>query len=72
MLNKDYVFPKNQLLKDDEFKSKDFAEHVFIKCIVCGRKTKNGNLFCLQCYHKYKEKKLLVKIVKCKEIEIMD
>ena len=35
-------------------------------------KKKNGNLFSLQCYRKYKDKKLLIKITKCKEIEIMD
>ncbi len=43
-----------------------------VKCIACGKETFNGNLFCASCYHKYKEKQLLVKISKCKEIEIMD
>lgn len=42
------------------------------KCIVCGRETTNGNLFCLSCYHKYKDKELLVKIIKCKEVKILD
>ena len=45
---------------------------VVVKCIACGRETKNGNLFCGSCYYKYKDKKLLVSISKCKEIEIMD
>ena len=43
-----------------------------VRCIACGKETFNGNLFCASCYHKYKEKQLLVKISKCKEIEIMD
>lgn len=72
ILNKDYVVVENQEEKKEEAKKVDYNEHIITKCIACGRETKNGNLFCLQCYHKYKEKKLLVKIVKCKEIEIMD
>lgn len=42
------------------------------KCIACGRETQNGNLFCLSCYHKYKDKQILVQINKCREIKILD
>lgn len=42
------------------------------KCIACGRETHSGNLFCLSCYHKYKDKQILVEISKCREIKILD
>ena len=41
------------------------------KCITCGRKT-DGLLFCGSCYHKYKNKELYFKIVKCTDIELLD
>ena len=61
-------------LEKAEHKNRDenAADVVNVKCIACGRETKNGNLFCGSCYYKYKDKQLLVKITKCKEIEIMD
>ena len=41
------------------------------KCIACGRET-DGYYFCKECYYKYKEKTLLIKITKCNDIEILD
>ena len=41
------------------------------KCITCG-KTTNGYLFCKDCYSKYKNKELLLKIKNCTEIELLD
>lgn len=41
------------------------------KCIVCGKQT-DGLLFCPICFHKYKDKELLVKITKAKEVELLD
>ena len=41
------------------------------RCITCGRKT-DGLLFCVECYNKYKEKELLVKITRCKSVELLD
>ena len=67
VLNRDYVEAKKKEIKEEDTK----VEGV-VKCIACGKETKNGNLFCVGCYHKYKDKQLLVKITKCKEIEIMD
>lgn len=62
-----------EIIQDDEkTDNKECHQEIITKCIACGRETKNGNLFCGQCYYKYKDKKLLVKITKCKEIEIMD
>lgn len=63
VLNKDYVKNKQEEVNDNQ---------VVVKCIACGKETKNGNLFCGSCYYKYKDKQLLVKIVKCKEYEILD
>ena len=45
---------------------------IITKCIACGKETKNGNFFCIQCYRKYRDKNLLIRITRCKEIEIMD
>lgn len=50
----------------------DSSDAVVVKCIGCGKETKNGNLFCYSCYKKFRDKQLLVKITKCKEIEILD
>lgn len=72
ILNKDYDCSKKINENKSDNKKDDNDERLITKCIACGKETKNGNLFCIQCYHKYKDKKLLVKIVKCKEIEIMD
>ncbi len=41
------------------------------RCIICGYHT-DGLLFCGACYQKYKEKELLIKISKCKNIELLD
>lgn len=41
------------------------------KCITCGRET-DGLLFCGSCYHKYKDKELLVKITNCSNVELID
>lgn len=68
VLNKDY--------KERSIENKDFDEakdaSVVVKCIACGKSTSNGKLFCINCYHKYKDKQLLVKINKCREIDILD
>lgn len=52
--------------------SKGDSQFSAVKCIACGRETRNGNLFCGLCYHKYKDKKILVSITRCKEVEILD
>lgn len=41
------------------------------KCITCGRQT-NGFPFCSNCFHKYKNKDLLIKIKNCSEFELLD
>ena len=59
-------------VEEEEYISKKEIEYSAFKCIACGRETKSGNLFCGSCYYKYKDKKILVSISKCKDIEIMD
>lgn len=41
-------------------------------CILCKNPTNNGFLFCKDCYYKYKNKTLLLKITNCTEIEMLD
>lgn len=62
VLNKDY---KEETVKEEKNDND-------VKCIGCGTPTKNGHLFCLECYKKYKDKQLLVKINKCYDITILD
>lgn len=42
-----------------------------LTCIVCGEPS-NGKHFCLQCWNKYKDKVLYLKVTKCKEFEKID
>lgn len=64
VLNKGYVEPKEEKPAPEQ---KGVA-----KCIACGKETKPGFLFCVSCYKKYADKKLLVEINKCKDITILD
>ena len=41
------------------------------KCIICGE-TANEHLFCRNCYYKYKNKSLLLKVTDCKKFELLD
>ena len=41
------------------------------RCIVCGYDS-NDKMFCPRCYHKYRNKTVLVRISGCTEIEIVD
>ncbi len=73
ILNKGYKdFPYN----NDQEKSKDSdntnKNKPLTKCIACGKPTINGFFFCPECYRKYKEKRLLVEIKNCVDIEILD
>ncbi len=47
------------------------AEKTQNSCIICKSDTE-GFLFCKKCYHKYKNKIILLKISRCTEIELMD
>lgn len=42
-----------------------------INCIICGTPT-NGKHFCYNCWNKYKDKSIDIRITNCKEIEILD
>ena len=41
------------------------------KCITCGKQT-DGLLFCVDCYKKYYNKEILIKIKNCREITPLD
>lgn len=32
------------------------------KCIICGKTTYPGKFFCIECYEKYKNKEIILKI----------
>ncbi len=64
ILNKDY--------KEENLDNEKEYQNGIVKCIGCGTYTKNGHLFCIDCYKKYKDKQLLVKITKCCEVHILD
>ena len=42
------------------------------RCIACGKEVEPGFLFCKYCYAQYVNKELLVKINRCREVEILD
>lgn len=42
-----------------------------LKCIMCG-KPSNGKHFCIDCYKKFKDKVLYIKIKNCKDFEKLD
>ena len=42
------------------------------KCLTCSNSTNEGFLFCPECYKKYKEKTLLLKVEKCLTVTIQD
>ncbi len=62
----------NKNTENDSTISKNDESSIIIKCIGCGKATFGGNLFCINCYRKYKDKQLLVKVSKCKDIDILD
>ena len=41
-------------------------------CIICQSETEEGHFFCKACYHKYKNKNILIRISECKTAELMD
>jgi len=63
ILNMDYVEPHS---------TEKTEETAAGKCIACGKQTKSGFFFCRDCYHKYKDKRLLIEIRNCKDITILD
>ena len=42
-----------------------------LTCIICGEPS-NGKHFCLNCWKKYKEKSIDIRIINCNETQILD
>lgn len=42
-----------------------------LTCILCGQSS-NGKHFCSNCYHKYKDRAIDIRIINCKDVEILD
>lgn len=47
-------------------KSQNKEQDTEITCLICGQPS-NGKHFCINCYHKYKNKVLYLQVKKCKE-----
>lgn len=67
-----YANVKNKEVSNEVKEDKKNDGDRIIKCIACGKETKPGFFFCSNCYQKYKNKELLVKIKNCIDIEILD
>ena len=63
-------------LKDEECNCKKvnkFNNNKINKtCLFCQKETENGNLFCKDCYYKYKDKNITVAIKNLKEFVVID
>jgi len=64
------VDEQSETIRFHEFKQSETGSAS--KCIACGKPTSSGFFFCKECYAKYKNKKLLVEIRNCVEINILD
>ena len=42
-----------------------------LTCIVCGEPS-NGKHFCIGCYHKYKDRAIDIRIINCRDAQIID
>lgn len=42
-----------------------------LTCIICGEPS-NGKHFCVKCYHKYKDRSVDIRIINCRDTEILD
>jgi hypothetical protein len=42
-----------------------------LTCIICGASS-NGKHFCFECWNKYKDKSIDIRITNCKEVKILD
>ena len=62
----------NKILNSDYKQNKDIEHVGKVRCIACGKEVEPGFLFCKSCYAQYVNKELLVKISKCREVEILD
>jgi hypothetical protein len=72
ILNKDFINSKVTIESTKMPIKQETNSLVTGKCIACGRPTKSGFFFCPDCYHKYKEKKLLIEIRNCTDFTILD
>lgn len=60
--------------KDCGCKQKEIIKPIIsddLTCIICG-KPSNGKHFCINCYKKYKERSVDIRITNCKDTEILD
>ena len=57
--------------KDSRFIEEKKSSTDELMCIICGEPS-NGKHFCLKCYHKYKDRSVDIRIVNCRDTEILD
>lgn len=51
--------------------NEDYVENNKNNCIICGNES-NGYLFCKNCYYKFKNKSIYLKITNCEKIELLN
>lgn len=57
--------------KQDQNQKNNYIVKEISNCLICGAEA-NGNLFCKECYEKYKNKDILIQIRNCTELELLD
>ena len=81
VLNNDYCYePKTKSLNDEFHETfvssnkstNDDGQIRYGKCLTCSNSTSDDYLFCSSCYHKYKNKTLLLKVEKCLTVTLQD
>ena len=62
----------NEIQKDeDDFSFSKETSKSNLTCIICGENS-NGKHFCRNCYNKYKERSVDIRITHCTDTEILD
>ncbi|MDE7300695.1 MAG: hypothetical protein K2N47_00850 [Clostridia bacterium] len=54
-----------------DFNQKQVEKNVDLKCIICNQNS-NGMHFCRECYAKYRDRSVDIRITNCSETEILD
>ena len=59
------------LTKEQPTETQETSTQTTLTCLIC-KKDSNGKHFCLECYHKYKNRSIDIRIINCQETQILD